>query len=278
MMKNFKSRFNIRPLQDSYDDISRWFTSPLGRRLLIHERRAIAEEMRYLFGYHFMQLSSVKTANFACSSRINHCFSIAPAYRGDEEKNAIQGLANFGELPLEDEAVDVTVLHHVLEFSQNPHQVLKEAARVTIPRGYIIIVAFNPISVAGVFQALGALFNFSGISRRRTLRAGRMRDWLEFLDFSCTATRGVFRNLPINNTRYLAYTQFLDRLRNKSRLPGGMSYILVARKDKVGLTPIKPKWEKAGLLDAMPIAKQAIRAETAKECLVLPFRTRSTSE
>jgi len=278
MMKNFKSCFNVLPLDMSYQKISQWFASPLGRRLMICEREAIAEKIRYLFGYHFMQLSSVRSANFTSLSRINHCFSVAPCYDGEEDRSGIQGVANFDDLPIDNDMLDVTVLHHVLEFSENPHQVLKEAARVTIPRGYIIIVAFNPLSAAGIFQALGALFNDSGISRRRTLRAGRMRDWLEFLDFSCVNTSNVFHNLPINNARYLASTQFVEKLGFNNKMPGGMSFVIVARKDKVGLTPIKPKWEKASLLDAMPIAKQAIRAKTSEECMVLPFRTRGTSD
>lgn len=274
-MKYFSSRFNVSPLRETYDSISSWFTTPLGRRLLIHERKIIAEELRYLFGYHFMQLSVVKSAHLGSSSRINHCFSLAPAYSDEPKMSSnVQGVSDFDELPFEDEVIDVTVLHHVLEFSENPHQVLKEAARVTIPRGYVIIVAFNPLSFAGVMQGVGALFNRGGISKRRALRASRMRDWLEFLDFTCTSTRNVFHNFPVNNARYLASTQMLEKLRYKNKMPFGMSFILVARKDKVGLTPIKPKWEKSNLLGAMPAAKQAIRARAQKECLVLPFRNK----
>ncbi len=276
-MKYFSSRFNVSPLRQTYDDISEWFTTPLGRRLLIHERKVIAEELRYLFGYHFMQLSAVKSANLGSSSRINHCFSLAPAVdAGSTKASQVQGVTDFDELPLANDVIDVTVLHHVLEFSENPHQVLKEAARVTIPRGYVIIVAFNPLSFAGLMQAFGALFNRRGVSKRRALRASRMRDWLEFLDFSCTSTRHVFHNFPINNARYLASTKVLEKLRYKSKMPMGMSYILVARKDKVGLTPLKPKWAKSTILGAMPTAKQAIRARGAqKECLVLPFRSKN---
>lgn len=275
MMKALKARFKIRPIQERYHAISQWFTTPLGRRLMMQERIAIGEEMRYMFGYHFMQLSTVQNANLVSLSRINHCYSMAPVYDGQEGKHAIHGVVNFDELPFEDEVVDVTVLHHVLEFSENPHQVLKEAARVTIPKGYIVIVAFNPFSLAGMFQKIGALMNCSGISRRRALPVGRMRDWLEFLDFSCSSTKHVFYNLPLNNARYLSSTRFIDKLGFHTHMPFGMSVVMVARKDKAGLTPIKPKWEKSHLLDAMPIPKQAIRTKNEGRGLVLPFRTRS---
>lgn len=278
-MKSLRSRFNIDPLAQSQARIAQWFSTPLGRRMLFHERKTLSEELRYLFGYHFMQLSPVANVNFGSASRINHCISMSPAVSGLDDKNSsIDGVSDFCDLPFDDYVIDVTVLHHVLEFSENPHQVLKEAARVTIPRGYIIIVAFNPISLSGLFQPLGALLNFSSISRRRLLRAGRMKDWLEFLDFTCLSTKQVFHNLPINNARFLASTRVLERFKYKNKMPMGMSFVMVARKDKAGLTPIKPKWEKGNLLGAMPIAKQAIRANAAKEGLVLPFRTKIKRE
>lgn len=255
----------MQSLSESYEAISAWFGTPLGRRLLISERKIIADEMRYLFGYHFMQLSSVKMANFCSSSRISHCFALAPAESGAPDRGySVQGVADFTELPLDDDSIDVTVLHHVLEFSENPHQVLKEAARVTIPRGYIIIVAFNPLSIFGMLQPLCSLFRRRGISKRRALMASRMRDWLEFLDFTCMATRNVFHTLPINNARYLASTRLWENIhyKNKTRIPGGMSFVLVARKDKAGLIPLKPKWEKPAFLGAVPLPKQALRSKS----------------
>ncbi len=278
MMKRIRSRFNVLPLRRTYDDVSRWFGTPLGRRLLIQERKVVSEELRYLFGYHFMQLSSVKSANFGSASRINHCFSIAPTSSDEETNTSVHGVADYDALPLPDETVDVTVLHHVLEFSENPHQVLKEAARVTMPRGYIIIVAFNPLSMAGMLHRINALLTPGGVSHHRALRSSRLRDWLEFLDFSCTNTRKVFHNLPINNARYLASTQLLEKLPCKNTMPGGMSYVLVARKDKMSLRPIKPQWEKTKILPAIPIGKQAIKNRSSKSCMVLPFRSRIKRE
>ena len=276
-MKFLTSRFQIHPLNETCDRVSEWFDSPLGRRLLEQEQRAIEKQMRYMFGYHFMQLSAVKGVDFSSLSRINHCFSLGPS-AAQTSAAEVNGIADFDQLPFDDEVIDVTVVHHVLEFSENPHQVLKEASRVTMPRGYVIILAFNPMSVAGLLQPLFSLFNLGKISRRRALTSGRMRDWLAFLDFTCTANRQVFYNLPINDTRYLASTGFMERLLNRYQLPGGMTNLIVARKDKAGLTPIKPKWQGTRLLGAMPIPKQAIRADGDKEGLILPFRTKIKKE
>lgn len=219
-----------------------------------------------------MQLSGVHSANLYRASRINHCFRLAPFPRENREPaEHPEGIAHYDQLPLDDESVDVTILHHVLEFSPNPHQILKEAARVTIARGYVIIVGFNPLSFAGMWQPFGALLGMGGIYNRRMLRAGRINDWLEFLDFSCLNVRQIFHNLPINNYRYLNSSKFIERWAKNNVTPG-MSFIIVARKDKVGMTPLRPKWEKSGLLGAIPISKQAIRQQAARQQKSPQFR------
>lgn len=269
-MLRIKNRFRIKSIESAYESISDWFETPLGRRLLKNERRALSDELRYLFGYHLMQLSSVHSANLYRASRINHCFRLAPYHRenGDPAEQP-QGIAFYDDLPLEDESVDVTILHHVLEFSTNPHQIIKEAARVTITRGYVIIVAFNPFGLSGLWQPFGALLGKGGIYNRRVLRAGRVADWLEFLDFSCLNTRQIFHNLPINNYRFLKSSKFIEHWAKNNFLPG-MSFLMVARKDKVGLTPIRPKWEKAKLLGSIPVSKQAMRQPFPRDTKRLP--------
>ena len=52
----------------------------------------------------------------------------------------VQG--DFIELPFPAQSFDTVVLHQVLHFSQDPDQVLAEAARVTEPGGRIVIVDF----------------------------------------------------------------------------------------------------------------------------------------
>jgi len=36
---------------------------------------------------------------------------------------------------------------HTLEFTNDPHQVLREVDRVLIPEGHVVILAFNPWSL-----------------------------------------------------------------------------------------------------------------------------------
>ncbi|TVZ39304.1 methyltransferase family protein [Alteromonadaceae bacterium 2753L.S.0a.02] len=271
------SRHVVQPLHKTIAELAAWYETPLGRVALKEQKQILRDELSCLFGYHLMQLSIVPYQRLSESSRINHCFSLAPAvvapHKAVNTLCDIQGLAELDALPLADESIDVSILHHVLEFSPNPHQVLKEAARVTVPRGHIIIFAFNPLSLVGAFQMMAQFTSGKPIWRRRPLRAGRIRDWLEFLDFSCLNLRYLSKNLPINHSRYLLHSGFIDRMLSPA-IPFGSMYYIVARKDKVGLTPIKPEWDKSKFLGVAPVPKRSMTARNSQSAAILPFRSR----
>lgn len=270
-------RHTVQPLRNTIDALAAWYDTPLGRAALDEQKAILREELSCLFGYHLMELSIVPHQRLSEDSRINHCFSLAPALVPRTESAAtlcdIQGLAELDALPLPDESIDVTLLHHVLEFSPNPHQVLKEAARVTVPRGHIIIFAFNPFSLSGVLQMAAKFTSHRPIWQRRALRAGRIRDWLEFLDFSCLSLRYLGRNLPISHSRFLAHSRFIDKMMSRS-IPLGSMYYIVARKDKVGVRPIKPEWDSTRFLGVPAVPKRSMTARSSQSAAILPFRNR----
>lgn len=52
--------------------------------------------------------------------------------------------ADLYALPLGDEQADAAILHHVLHFAQQPGAAIREAARVLMPGGRLLIVDFAP--------------------------------------------------------------------------------------------------------------------------------------
>src|SRR5690606_13995139 len=103
-----------------------------------------------LFGYHLLQLSMSPQLDLSDSSRISHRFSLNPLPGSSNAKLA--ALADFSQLPLAEESIDVALLHHVLDFSESPHQLLRETARVLIGRGHLVILGFNPLSLFGSYR------------------------------------------------------------------------------------------------------------------------------
>ena len=53
-------------------------------------------------------------------------------------------------LPVSPYSVQTIVLPHVLEFSKDPYQVLREAEMTLAPQGYMVLVGFNPLSLLGL--------------------------------------------------------------------------------------------------------------------------------
>lgn len=278
------------PLAESYQDLSDWYQTPLGRQWQQMQMQWVNEEIGCLFGYHLMQVGINTGDHFCQQSRINHCFNVMPVVAKKDQDAAninadnnikVKGclLAQAQNLPLPDDCIDVTILHHALDFAQNPHQVLKEATRVTVPRGYIILIGFNPGSFWGVYQIFARFFSSKSIYKHNRLRLGRVKDWLALLDFSTVKSGSKGHSLPINNENYISRKRGVSRQFWGMNLPLGNIYFILARKDKSGITPIKPSWNDKTFLGATALPKQAVSARVKNHYAdVLPLRKRNKTK
>ena len=66
-------------------------------------------------------------------------------------------ICRYDELPFASQSIDLVALPHVLEFTDDPHEVLREVARVLMPEGRLIITGFNPLSLWGMRQGMRRL-------------------------------------------------------------------------------------------------------------------------
>lgn len=261
-------RFGIQPLSKSIPGLRQWYQGPLGQALLAEEQEQIDRVVNYLYGYHLMQLSVSPELDLSRNSTINHRFGFSPSlaennadFSSDSDvdviiepvtaeskktktENILNGFADPERIPLGSESIDVAVLHHVLDFTENPHNVLRETARVLIPRGYVVIVGFNPLGCFGLWKWFARIFTQRPQWRHRSLRLRRVVDWLRLLDFEpVEIAHGYFR-IPIDSQRFLNRTVWYERFMKKTRLPLGGFYLILARKDVVAMTPLKPEWKK----------------------------------
>ena len=172
----WRNRFGVLPMRSAIKPLNEWFTSPLATVLLSEQQQLIDEQLRNLFGYHLLQLSVSNQVNLLQASRILHRFALHPQAVGCDA--CVSALADFNHLPLPASSMDVVLLHHVLDYSQNPHQVLREASAVLISRGHLIVLGFNPWSLFGVGRWFAQLFSKSVQWRHQSLRLGRVLDWL----------------------------------------------------------------------------------------------------
>ncbi len=238
-----RSWFGIKPLLEVQEDIERWFSLPLGQRILLSEQQSLDQVMPKMYGYHLMQLSVLNGRKLSNQSPITHHFTL-----GLSEATNQPAIAHFEQLPIDAESIDTAILHHVLEYSTKPHQLLRETARTIIPNGYIVIVGFNPYSTLWLKKQIGRLFSSTPYWRSHSLTDGRLIDWLRVLDFEPVQIQYGYHGLPFNRGYRQGFDRFLGRF-----LPAcGAFYIITARKSVIPMTLIKKPWKKTN-----PIASWA---------------------
>ncbi|MFA0810110.1 class I SAM-dependent methyltransferase [Microbulbifer epialgicus] len=229
-----QSDWELPSLAKACPALSHWFSSSLGQEILSQQLALSQPLVEGFFGYHLLQAGVTDAVDFAVSSRINHRFRLATC---SEQVGAAQ--VELEHLPLPSESIDVVLLHHLLDFSVHPHQVLREAARVLIPGGHMLLMGFNPFSLLGLSRLL---FSRGAYQKGNQLRAARVADWMNLLDLQAEGVhRGYFR-LPLQQKELLARTAWMERLGSRWRLPWGGFYIIVARKEVARMRTIKINW------------------------------------
>lgn len=258
----WRKRFGVLPLRASLQPLSDWFSSALGQHLVEREQALIDAQLHNLFGYHLLQLSVAEHLDLTRASRISHRFALYPK---PSRHGFISGCADFNHLPLLANSVDLVLLHHVLDYSQSPHQALREAARVLISQGHLVVVGFNPWSCLGLWRWLVQWFSSAPQWRHQSLRLGRVLDWLTLLDMEPVSITQGFYAPPCHHLRAIKYLQWVERWGKRLALPWGGCYVIVARKDSVTLTPIKPQWQGYAGLRGWGVTKILGRAIREKE-------------
>ena len=173
-------------------ELAQWFAGETGRHLAESERLTLAQTLPNLFGYHLLQLGVHHPQDLCVGSRISH--KIKVALSAAEDRGATMRCCEDA-LPVASGSIDVLLLPHVLEFADDPRRVLREAERVLIGEGHIVVAGFSPWSWFGLLAALKR-WQRRAPWNARMLTLARVKDWLQLLGFDI-----VSRNRKINKNR-----------------------------------------------------------------------------
>ena len=209
-----------------------WFGGSLGRQLLEKEHAYFDRAVVDKFGYNAFQLG-LSDFDFLRASRI--------VLRCRVDSNGHAGLrADFRDLPIASNSADLVLLPHVLEFSANPHQVLREVVRVLVPEGQMVISAFNPWSLWGLrrlFTRKGG-YPWSG----QFLSLVRLKDWLTLLGLEIVAGQMSCYSPPCSSQKWLDRFSFMEAAGDRWWPIAGGVYFLQAIKRVRGMRIITPAW------------------------------------
>ena len=235
-----------------------WTDSALGHYLLEWEQQRCDEAVADIFGYHSVQLGLPMLQGLR-ANRMPHrwlaldgCADLkarpdaAQAPKVQPEHSGGQGfspvpaalVADARALPFSEASLDLVLMPHTLETSPDPHAALREAARVLVPEGRLVVCGLNPASLLGLQRRAER-----GTPYLPDMSWGigywRLRDWLRLLDFEIEAVQfGCYRPAT-QSAQWLGHWEFMDRVGRRCWPVLGGAYCVVAVKRVQGMRLIE---------------------------------------
>jgi SAM-dependent methyltransferase len=246
-----------------------WTTSPAGKYVLDWEQEQLDRVVSNIFGYHALQLGmpqldALRENRMSCRGLVLDAASAAsapytaPVAHGDAAgsfaatrgqplppRHAPEGRSTVWcdllDLPFEAQSVDLIVMPHTLEFTSDPHRLLREAERVLMPEGQLLIVGFNSLSLWGARQSAGKLTGQPFLPARQDLIAfTRLKDWIKLLGFELERGRfGCYRP-PLATEKWLTRYAFMEAAGDRWWPIFGAVYMVTAIKRVRGMRLVGP--------------------------------------
>jgi SAM-dependent methyltransferase len=234
-MKIAKTARTLTPIES-------WTELPHGQCLLEQTQQHVDQAIKRCFGYHLLKLGQLSSQLSSAKSPINHQINCAPSGKD------IGLFADLHLLPLQDSSVDLCILAHELDFSSDPHQLLRELDRVLTLDGTLIISGYNPISLFG----LRSLLRPKSAHSARLFLPNRVIDWLHLLGFEIKQKQHFdFLSCRLNNT----FLNCIENIGQRYFSYFCSTYFIVAKKQSIPMTPIKSPFRfSKPLIHRQPIA------------------------
>lgn len=227
--------------RSNQQQLQAWLSSTAGQYLQTKEQVLYDQAVVDLFGFNALQMGCAQL-ELLRNSRIPNRF-VASEYATETAKIQINCSDDF--LPFADMSIDLLLLPHRLEFSERPHQTLREAARVMMPEGHLVISGFNRLSLWGVTAGFKKVV-FKNVSypwSGKFIGITRLKDWLSLLGFEVISVEMCCHIPPFEQPSWHKRFAIFDKVSSRRCAMLGGVYFIVAKKRVVGMTPIKPNWK-----------------------------------
>ena len=222
------------PMLMEHPPLADWFDTPLGQHALRCEQTYFDAEVADVFGFNAFQLGLTRF-DFLRANRM-------PMRGRVDADGDVRVRADLEQLPILSNCADLVVLPHTLEFSDNPHQVLREVARVLMPEGHVIVSGFNPWSLWGARRFLGkdrGEFPWNG----QFIALPRLRDWMALLGIEIAAGRMAAYIPPVRSEQWIRRFEVLEAAGDRWWPFAGGIYFLHGIKRVHGTRVITPQWK-----------------------------------
>jgi SAM-dependent methyltransferase len=241
-----------------------WYANPIFSGYLKANIQAFCQErIPTIFGYYAIHLGYPVGIDWFKFSPINYRLCVNPQLMAHCHDVLVCG--NYDELPIKSDSIDLLLLPHTLEMMANPEAVIKEAQRVLIPEGYILLMGFNSYRYGGLKKAI---FNTrrSNISRNDLQSMPQVKKLLVAAEFEIVQSATVLycpSKLRDYATKPIAWLEKMCRI----LLPQlGAVYFILAKKKVLTLTPISPSWKQQKFILKDQVTEPTTRGVNRERC------------
>ena len=262
--------------------LTEWLQTPLGRYLLQWETAQLELAVSDIFGYHALQLGLAELDALG-SNRMPHRWlavgQVPDAATGNAplatpNKRTAALVTDSAALPFAQGSLDLLVLPHTLELSADSHATLREAERVLVPEGRMVITGFNPNSLWAFKQSRQRLYqrwagqhNFGAPAlpcTKELIGYGRLRDWLRLLDFEVESAHFGAYVPAVVSQKWLERFSWMDTLGPRWWPIFGAVYCVVAVKRVRGMRLLEPAKKSRKVPAVAPAAVASKDAATSR--------------
>jgi SAM-dependent methyltransferase len=230
-------------------DLHAWFDTPAGRYLMEWEYAQLDAALADIFGYHALQLGLAPLQALRANRMPHRWMALSESDPAAGQYARPDLRCDFAALPFPSSSLDLVVLPHTLEFSDDPHATLREVERVLVPEGRVVVCGLNPASLWGLRQRRAHLYRRLGWDGLFLPEEGefigywRLRDWMRLLGLEVeTGAFGCWRP-GVRSQAWLQRLAWMDKLGSRWWPIFGSAYFLVATKRVRGMRLLEAGWK-----------------------------------
>ena len=213
--------------------LAAWQQSARGAQCLAAEQRELDRVLPGLFGRCIVQVGSWGLGR----AQIDQAQMPVRLVLGTAASDGSDAVIQSDALPLAKGQADAVLLPHSLDYARSPHRLLREADRLLSPRGHLVVLGFNPLSLWGLRHLLG-LPHAALPPGARFLTLRRVIDWMSLLDMDIVQLRrfgvGCPWTRPVGSRDGWSVWRALGFAHE--------AFVVVGRKRTVPATPIRERW------------------------------------
>lgn len=210
-----------------------WYRiTTLGQILQNIEASYLQLSLKLTYKQTILQVGALGSEHVYIADEFREQFTVV-SLPGDEPRGATaQVTAEAAHLPIASGSIDLLIVPHLLEFEEDPHQVLREIERVLKPEGQLFVLSFNPLSLHGLIKFWPRRIAFWDLG---FIPSYRLLDWLHLLKFDAEY------HAAFSTTTAEVISRPFGLIR-RSRALLSFAYAIRAIKRTYTIIPIDPVW------------------------------------